>query len=598
MLSLADFRSLSVVDVNVIHRRLSKLAQDPQIRIAYLGNQTLEPLPDYIDVCCACEGIVAAQYIGAYNQHFQELLDPASKLAAFKPDVIFLALSLRDLSPRLYYAFSSLSEEDTRAEFDRIIQQLTQWVEVAKGASGATLLLSNLASPVGRQAGIADSKDPNGEMEFYLRLNLELLRICRSEPRVHLFDLEGLIAHRGKSKALSERLYFLARREWDEAFLPDIAREMLKYVLALTGRARKCLVLDLDNTLWGGIVGEDGPEGVRITKGDPEGEAYRAFQEAILGLKNRGIILAINSKNNEADVVELFERIQDMPLGLDDFAAVEINWDYKHENLLRIAQTLNIGTDSLVFVDDNPVECALVSSMLPEVKTVLLPGDPVRYAGVLKALPWFERLTLTAEDRAKTRQYLDIRKRSEQRQIAGSLGEYLESLGTTITVRVPTAQNAARIHQLFNKTNQFNLTTKRYAPADVERFLQDEAFDIRVVDVKDSFGDLGTVGLVLIERDRLEPSIDSFILSCRAMGRGIESAIMNCIKEDYLLSDRHHALRAMFIPTNKNTPVEHFYDGQGFCLDEERDTGERLYRLDADGAALVDCGHIAISRDS
>jgi FkbH-like protein len=371
---------------------------------------------------------------------------------------------------------------------------------------------------------------------------------------------------------------------------------MLRYVLPLVGRARKCLVLDLDNTLWGGIVGEDGPDGIKIARGDPEGEAFRSFQHAVAGLKARGVILAIASKNNLGDVEEAFAAFSDMPLKLDDFAAIEINWNDKYESILRIADSLNIGTDSLVFMDDNPVECALVRGMVPEVKTMCLPEDPSGYAELLYELPYFERLSLTAEDRVKGRHYAEERKRKESREQAVGLSGFLTSLGTEIVVRRPLKADAARVHQLFTKTNQFNLTTKRYGPGDVERFMTDEAFDIRVVEVKDNFGDLGTVGLVLMENSDKEWCIDSFILSCRAMGRGIESAIMNCLKEDYLVSGRTSAFKALFIPTAKNVPVRRFYDDQGFGLEEESAGGERYYRLKASTAKLVDCEHISVSR--
>jgi FkbH-like protein len=597
LLSKVEFRDLSAADVGVIQRRLAKLAGEPGYRIAYLGNITLDPLADYLEVCCACEGLHAGRYLGAYNQHFQELLDADGPLQAFRPDLIFLALSLRDLAPKIFFEFASLGQAERETEFERICGHFRQWVETAGARTNATLLVANLASPAVRRMGIADLKDDAGEGSFYVRLNQELLRICGAGARCHILDLDGLTAKLGKRAAFNERLYYLARREWDESLLPELAHEVLRYVLPLTGRACKCLVLDLDNTLWGGVVGEDGPSGLKIAKGDPQGEAFRAFQHAVIGLKERGVILAVASKNNPGDVEEAFALNPDMPLKLDDFAALEISWNNKHESLLKIADRLNIGIDSLVFIDDNPVECALVKEMLPEVKTICLPEDPSGYAELLYDLAYFERLSLTAEDRAKARHYAEDRKRTESRGDTVSLDNYLQSLGTEIVVRRPAKADAARVHQLFTKTNQFNVTTKRHGPGEVEHFMTDPAFDIRVVDVKDSFGDLGTVGLVLIERCGAEARIDSFILSCRAMGRGIETAIMNCLKEDYLRSGQTPVLKALFIPTAKNVPVKRFYDDQGFDLEKEAESGERHYRLEAGAASLAACQHIAVSRE-
>jgi FkbH-like protein len=594
-LSTLDIAALSAMDVNVAARCLKRFGEAPGLKIAYLGNQTFEPLPDYLEVYCACHGIATQQYVGPYNQHFQEVLAEGSGLRAFSPDVIFLALSLRDLAPELAYEFSALGEGERESHGRRILDQLRDWVAAAKNATGANLLIANFPAPAVRQSGLADYAEAGGEAEFYARLNLGLLELCQSEGRSHLFDLDGLASAHGKAKALNQRLYYLARREWDENFLPDMARELLGYVLALCGRTRKCLVLDLDNTLWGGVVGEDGPEGVKISKGDPEGEAYRAFHHAVLALKRRGVVLAINSKNNKEDVLEVFSKRDDMPLKLDDFAALEINWENKHENLAKIANSLNIGTDSLAFADDNPVECALVREMMPEVEVIELSGDPAAFAQRILSLPSFEKLEITAEDRQKARQYQENRKRTEDRETRGDLGAYLAGLETSITLRRPSGRDAARIHQLFTKTNQFNVTTKRYAPSEVAAFIDEEdVFDTIVVDVSDRYGDLGTVGLVLIDLRGEAPAIDSFIMSCRAMGREIETAIMNAIKADYLLGGGHKALVSAFVPTKKNLPVCQFYDRQGFQVTRESESGEKHYRLAADEAALLDCAHISL----
>jgi FkbH-like protein len=352
-------------------------------------------------------------------------------------------------------------------------------------------------------------------------------------------------------------------------------------------------VLDLDNTLWGGVLGEDGPEGIEIGPGVPRGEAFQDFQHAILALKRRGILLAINSKNNPDDVRELFA-IRPMPIREDDFAVSVINWNSKHENLQMIADQLNINLDSLVFLDDNPAEREIVRQALPAVRVVELPPDPAEYAAAVRRLADFETLRATAEDKVKTRQYLDNRRRAELRQTTGSLADYLQSLETRMRMRRATAADAARLHQLFIKTNQFNLTTKRYTAADVEGFLRDPRFDFRAIEVRDRFGDLGTVGLVLVDRAGDEPVVDSLILSCRALGRGIESAIMNRVKSAYLQHGPYPTLIGSFVPTKKNLPARGFYPRQGFALVEVRESGEHVYRVTRDDCSLLDCRHIAV----
>jgi len=596
-LTRLDPAGLSAMEVSIAARRLRHFDGPPTLKIAYLGNRTFEPLPDYLEVYGACHAVACSSYIGPYDQHFQEVLAEGSGLRAFAPDVILLALSLRDLAPALADNFTALSDADRQAESDRVVASVKDWIGAAKASGSASLLIANFVAPPRPQAGLADLADAAGEAAFYAQLNGALAALCRAETRTHLVDVDAIAGAYGKTRALNQRLYYLARREWDEGFMPALAETLLGYLLALSGRTKKCLVLDLDNTLWGGVIGEDGPENIKIAKGDPVGEAYRAVHHAALALKRRGIILAVNSKNNREDALEAFAKQSDMPLKPGDFATLEINWDHKHENLARIAKTLNIGTDSLAFADDNPVECALVRETMPEVAVIELSGDPADFADLILSRPYFQKLEITGEDRQKSQQYLENRKRDEARDSVGDLAGYLATLGTEIHVRRPSTKDAARIHQLFTKTNQFNVTTKRYGPGEVAEFIESDDFDTIVVEVSDRFGDLGTVGLVLIDRRGDWPRIDSFIMSCRAMGREIESAIMNEIKRDYLLSGRHEALFASFSPTKKNLPVTTFFERQGFAIAEESDSGDKSYRLAASEAALLDCDHIALIKE-
>ncbi len=596
----AEVAALAPKDVTVIGRRLAKAAAAEgrtDIRIAYLANHTVNALADHVNVTLAAQGIVAAGLVGGYNQHFQDVLDPSSDLRAFDPRLIFLSLSLRELAPEVRDRFGQLAAAERKAELERIVAHLTDWAEAAKQQTGATLLIANFTAPITPEAGIADLKDAAGESAFYARLNLALTEAFLDDDRVYLFDLDRTAAAFGKARAHHPQLYYLARMEWHETLLTPIAIELSRYAGALLGRTRKCLVVDLDNTLWGGILGEDGWDGIRIGPDNAEGAAFAALQRSLLALKRRGIVLAINSKNNPEDVAEAFEKRPEMPLGLDDFAATEINWEHKHGNIVRIAERLNIGIDSLVFVDDNPAECALVEQMHPAVKVIRFDGDAARFAERLLAMPEFQKLRLTNEDRAKTKSYRDMAARAELATSATSLEDYLAGLKTEIVIRSPAAADAARVHQLFNKTNQFNLTTRRYGPAEVERFMAGEGCDLKVVDARDRFGELGTIALYLVRLGGGLPEIDSFLMSCRVMGREVETAIMNRLKHDYLLNGDHAALVGRFLPTAKNKPVVGFYDSQGFSLLKQHDSGAQEYRLEAGQAAPISCNHIAVSEE-
>jgi FkbH-like protein len=589
-----DVHGLTSREVTVLGRQLEKLRERADLRVAYLGSHTIEPLPQYVSVAAAARGILVAGHVGDFNQYYQEILGEASALKAFEPQLIFLALSLRELAPKVYYDFSKLTEEEKRSAHESIVRHVVDWVEEAITATHASVLIANFVIPVARQAGIADLDQADGESAFYLRLNLALLERLAGNPRAYLFDMEGVVGRFGKARAFSRAMYHLAKMPWQEGLLPHLADELVRYVQAHLGRTKKCLVLDLDNTLWGGVLGEDGPEGIEIGPGGAMGEAFLAFQRTIVMLKNRGVMLAINSKNNDAEVREVFRVRSDMPLKLEDFASRRINWQDKHENLIAIAEELNVGADSLVFVDDNPAECALIEEMLPAVKVVRLPSDPADWGDVLLELMEFEKLSITAEDRAKTRQYQEQRQRTEHREAMGDLGAYLASLQTEIRIRAPSDANRARVHQLFSKTNQFNVTTKRYSPADIDRFMSDDHFVLRTIEATDRFGPLGIIGVYLIDLSNGSPYVDSFLMSCRAIGRGIETAVMNTIKEEFLRNRRYEALSADFLPTKRNVPARTFYPSQGFALVAESEAGGQAFELRADAMRPIDCPHVAI----
>ncbi|MES1245333.1 MAG: HAD-IIIC family phosphatase [Acidobacteriota bacterium] len=592
-----DPEKLCANDYSLLSRALQARPGEPDVKVACLGNFTLDLLPRYIDVSCAREGLRSSCYVGKFGQYVQEVLDDASPLVEFQPDFVVLALSLRLLQPDRMAALSSLSAEERRAFREEVVAHLESWAESAVRRLPATVLIGNFPAPAWPLAGVADAKDDYGEAELYLELNLELLRRFKGNPRVRLFDLERLASRYGKDRILDPKMYYLAKMEWSPGFLPLVAGELVRHVKAVRGLGRKCLVLDLDGTLWGGVCGEEGPDGVKCGPGDPESEAFLEFQHRLKALRDRGILLAICSKNNRADVAEVFESRPEMPLRLTDFAAEEIGWEPKHEGLRKIAAALNLGADSLVFLDDNPAEVSLVQQMMPEVKAVLLPPDPADFAALLERMDDFEKPRILEEDRRKTDHYRENRQRQELQAATGDLLQYLASLRTELEIRLARQEDLERVHQLFTKTNQFNLTTERYSQAEVERFATSPACELWVARARDRFGDLGTIGVVLLKKVGRMATIDSFLMSCRAMGRGIETAILNHIKHR-LMEDRSGLeLRGRYLPTPKNTPVETFYEQQGFRLLESSPSGEKLYGLRRDEVRLGRCDWIRVVHD-
>jgi FkbH-like protein len=593
-----DLEKLTSNDVSLLSRTLQARPEAPDIRLAYLANFTLDPLPRWVDLHFAREGWRAAHYVGGFGQYVQEVLGEKTGLAAFSPDLVLLALSLRLLRPEAWAAFAGLSAAERRDLKEDVAAHVESWALAALERTPATLLVANFPVPAQPAFGVADLNTEYGETEFFLDLNLDLLRRFKGHPRVQIFDLDRLASRFGKDRVLDRRMYYLAKMEWSPAFLGCVAAELVRHARAARAQARKCLVLDLDNTLWGGVVGEEGPAGVKIGPGDPEGEAFLDFHHRLKALQAQGVLLAVCSKNNPGDVAELFDSRPEIPLRITDFAALEISWEPKHEGLKKIAAALNIGTDSLVFIDDNPAEVSLIQQMLPEVKTVLLPPDPAEYVAVIDRLTDFERSAVLEEDARKTAQYRENREREALRTASGELGTYLASLRTELAITRARRDDLPRIHQLFTKTNQFNLTTQRYTPSEVERFIASPICELWVVRGRDRFGDLGAVGVVLLRRDGRVVYIDSFLMSCRAMGRGIETAIMNHVKHRLLDEPGHLELRGRYLPTAKNKPVETFYEDQGFRLLERRDSGEKLYVLRRIDTREIPCEWIEVVQDA
>ena len=598
-----DVASLASADARKILRALRKYSADDAsaaglapLKVAFLGNITFEPLPDYVQLAGACQGLSVSSYVGAYDQVMQELMHVQSGLRQFVPDMLFLHYSLRVLAEDVVWDFASLEAGQLEAARQHILQTVSQAVQFALSNTEANVLLSNFSAPPYWQYGVADQKQAASEAAFYYALNQALLTQFQDEPRVQLLDIEQALSDFGKRNALDERMYYLAKAPWKEDFYPVLADRMIRHAEAFLGQVKKCLVLDLDNTLWGGVLGEEGVHGVHVGHGDAVGEAFYDFQKRILALKHRGVVLAICSKNNIDDVRELFTQRTDMPLQWDDFSAHEISWDMKHEGIRRIAEKLNIGLDSLVFIDDNPAECELIEQMLPQVQTVLLPPDPSGYVRLLDSLHGFERVKVSQDDVDKARQYAENAKRAEYQGSFSDLQDYLYSLETVVTIHPAGESNKLRVHQLFSKTNQFNLTTKRYSQSDVERFIASDTHDLYVVHSRDRFGDLGIIGLCLIYReDVANPLIDSFILSCRAMGRGIESAVMNFIKNRYLERGGADSLQACFIPTQKNKPASSFYPDQGFQLQHQDENGTACYHFLSDNDFRHECSWITLN---
>jgi len=585
--------ALTTAHVERGYRKIAKADLPTDLKVAWLGNHTLEPALRHATVSAFVHGVAFGNQLGDYNQHVQAVLDPQSALRAYRPDAIVLSLSLRGLAPLLVSGGAGLSAATRQAEAQRALDHVNHWIEAAKANTQATLLVCNFVHPPYPALGLADRRSPAGSASLFGWLNDNLAVAYRDDPRVHVLDVDLAIANAGREASWNARMYHLAKIEWNGPGLGLASETIARALCALARPAKKCVMLDLDNTLWGGVVGEEGIGGLQIEEGDPSGEAFREFQRALLDIKARGVILALVSKNNPSDVDEAFAAI-DMPLRRSDFAAWRVNWEHKPLNIESIAAELNIGIDSVVFVDDNPAECELVRQTLPEVEVIQLPREPTDYPGLLLKSWYFDKLTLTDEDTRKTEQYLENAARTEQLRSATDLSTYLENLGTAVEIGPASERDLARLHQLFSKTNQFNLTTKRYTSGELKQFIESEEWLFEWIRVKDNFGDLGLIGTYLVDLTGEVPAIDSFVMSCRALGREIETAACNRIRQ-YVSEHGGTQLLARFAPTAKNRPAHSFYESQGFDLVAENESGEKRYDMQQPGARLRACTALKIT---
>lgn len=401
-----------------------------------------------------------------------------------------------------------------------------------------------------------------------LAFNEYARQLENGHSNIIFIDFSEYLANYPQKDWIVWRFYFISQM----IFSPEIAAVFFSWFekrkAQIEGKRRKCLILDLDNTLWGGILGEDGIEGIKIG-GDYPGNAYQYFQEGIIELGRKGIILAVCSKNNEADVIEAWRTNPFIKLTEKHLSAFRINWDNKADNIRAIAKELNIGLDSMVFVDDNPTERELIRQKLPMVAVPEFPRHPYGLMNLLQELinDYFRAYALTSEDLSKTEQYKANAQRSASQIQFTNLTDFIRSLDIQIDIIPADKFNIPRIAQMTQKTNQFNLTTHRYAEAEITEFVEQGDL-IYCISARDKFGDNGITGTIILKSEGDKAIIDSLLLSCRILGKGIENAFVKTIL-NMLHSNGFSTVEATFIPTAKNSLVADFYDRIGFTLQDE-----------------------------
>jgi FkbH-like protein len=534
------------------------------IRLALLGSSTLKHLVPAIRVGALRHGLWVEIIEGEYGQYRQEILDPDPALAAFNPHVVLLALDARHAAA------------DTT---DGALSNMVNCWQAAQKNFGATVIQQTVLPVFPRLLGNNEQCEPESPAALVEALNARL-RTAANEHGVHLLTVDSYAAQAGLYAWYDPVLWHRSKQEIHPHISHFYGELVGRLLGALRGRSSKCLVLDLDNTLWGGVIGDDGLEGILLGQGSAMGEAFVAFQHYALQLARRGVILAVCSKNNEANALSPFEKHPDMVLRRKDIACFVANWQDKAGNLRHIAKTLNIGLDSLVFADDNPFERNLVRQELPEVQVPELPEDPSFYIETIANAGYFEALTVTAEDRERGGQYRANVEREELRTSATDMEGYLRGLAMQLDVRPFDMIGLARIVQLINKTNQFNLTTRRYTDAEVRAMMADPRVAAYQFRLTDRFGDNGMIAVLIGRLDANYTLVmDTWLMSCRVLGRQVEEACLN-VMVDAARRLGASRIQGEYIPTSKNGMVSDLYQRLGFTIEDTTEAGATIWTLD------------------
>jgi len=552
-----------------LNLRMADIPDKKRIKIALLSSFTIDPLSMYLDIRCRLAGLYPEIYIAPFNQYQQEILDTNSKLYAFEPDIIILAVQAESLLPEDFFSqFVKISKQEKERYQAEIIDRFKTLISLLTSGTSALVLINNFIIPSFTPLGILDDKVDMGLKSFFYLLNKRLSELYVEDKQVYVVDFDGVASKYGKSRCLNYEMYYRGSFGLSESFLPVVADEYMGYIKALKNLTRKCVVLDLDNTLWGGIIGEDGFEGIQLGK-DPPGNAFVDFQRLLLSYYNRGIILAINSKNNYDDAIKVIREHPHMVLRERHFAAMRINWQDKVENMIELAKEINIGLDSMVFVDENPHEREQVRQALPQVLVVDMPSSPYLYRQALQDLNDFNTLVLTEEDKMRGEMYYVSRMRSELQKSMVSLEDFLMSLEMKAIIKQADDFSLPRVTSLVNKTNQFNLTTRRYTASEIERMKERKnKFSLYTLQVIDKFGDEGIVGVAIIRKEPQTWVIDSFLMSCRVIGRKIETAFLASIVAD-AKKNGVSTIIGEYILTKKNEPAKSFYPDHGFSKQKD-----------------------------
>lgn len=537
----------------------------PKIKIAIIGSSSIQLLTSVLRALLTRYDLYADIYEGEYNGILMDVFDNTSKLYSFEPEYIVILPDYRDIEA---YCPPMLADTESvnRSVNDAYEQYARIFERIHENLPQTQVLIANFVTPIFEPLGSLSSNYGFSKRSFYRQVNNALTN--NRPPFVFVLDVEELAEYLGKRSFINESAYYLNKSGFDLQYIGYYCDLIARQFEAFAGKARKCLVLDLDNTLWGGVVGDLGYDGVLLDPNDAEGEAYLAFQRYIVELKNRGIIISICSKNDEVNAKEPFEKNENMVLKLSDISAFYANWDDKATNIKRISNELNIGTDSMVFFDDNPTERKLINEFLPEVKVINVPEDPALYTRALDREFVFEWTQLTKEDIGRIETYANNRARNALMETCIDYDDYLINLQMKIECKELSDTDMERFVQLTNKSNQFNLRTRRYSEAEIIGLQNENSYVLLTIKLEDRFSKYGIIGCAILKIDGDTCFIENWVMSCRVLKKGVENYTIEKIID---IAKKHGCSKVVgeFVPTKKNSMVSNLYDTLGFDLIED-----------------------------
>jgi len=567
LVSPMNLETISIEDLLLRRKSLRRMLSDAEglqpVRISVLGGSTTNELVDFFELFLLASGFKPVFQQSEYGRYYEDAVYDPGELIAFAPDIVYVCTSYLNV---LNMPPVRCSGDEFNDYVETELGRYKQIWESVKRVLPAQIIQNNFELPPFAVLGNIDAVSHGGASHFFLALNAEFARAASSDPRLLFQDNHNLSSRIGLNQWFDWNRYFGYKILLTAEANIAVARSLTSIVRAMYGKSRKVLVLDLDNTLWGGVIGDDGVDKIQIGRETPVAESYTAFQEYCLSLQKRGIILAVCSKNNSEIATKGFEH-PDSVLKLEHISCFKANWEPKHENILAIAAELNLGVDSFVFIDDNPAERALVEAQIPGIAVPDVGNEVSRFATIIEEGRYFEPISISEEDLSRASLYRSNSARSELEAKFANYGEYLDSLEMSAEIDRFKPLYVERIAQLTNKTNQFNLTTRRYTLAEMEQIMGDSRYVTLYGKLSDRFGDNGLISIILGRQEEDVLHLDLWLMSCRVLKRDMELAMLDSVVQQ-AQGRRITSLRGYYCPTKKNGMVADHYEKLGFKLEE------------------------------